>query len=86
MATNMLTLSGASNFVLLGRTAHTSHDEITNHLVQAFCLTTFLRADVSCFGDITNAINAGRRGAQCISGIMHAAGLQVCTCLKMVLA
>ncbi len=62
----MLTLSGASNFVLLGRTAHTSHDEITNHLVQAFCLTTFLRADVSCFGDIANAVNAGRR-----RGAMH---------------
>lgn len=69
---------GASDIVLLGRNARTSPPMAMDKLGRSQCLTTLLRADVSSCSEVAHAISAARHSIHCTSGLLHAAGLQVC--------
>lgn len=78
MTANLSMFLDIRDFILLGRTAHVSNSADFVNLAYAHCLTTVMRADVSCFGEIANAINLVRFRSCCKHDVMHAAGLQVC--------
>ena len=78
MTANLTMFLDTKDFILLGRTAHVFSSADFVNLAYAHCLTTVMRADVSCFEEIANAINLVRLKSCCKSDVMHAAGLQVC--------
>ncbi len=78
MTANLSMLLGTKDFTLLGRTGRLSCSVDFLSLAHADSLTTIMRADVSCFGEIANAINVARPRSYCTKGVVHAAGLQVC--------
>lgn len=73
----MITLFGAPDVLLLGRSGRTAHVEDLAHLAMADCLATIWRTDVSSDVELRSAIAIARRRAHCTRGVLHAAGLQV---------
>ena len=78
MTANPSMFLGTKDFTLLGRTGRLSCNVDFLSLANADSLTTIIRADVSCFGEIANAIRVARTRSHCTKGVVHAAGLQVC--------
>lgn len=73
----MMTLFGAPDVLLLGRSGRTTHVEGLAYLAMADCLATIWRTDVSSDVELRSAIAIARRRAHCTRGVLHAAGLQV---------
>ena len=77
MTANLSMSLGTKDFALLGRTGRLSCSLDFLSLAHANSLTTIMRADVSCFGEVANVINDARTRSYSTKGVVHAAGLQV---------
>ena len=77
MITNMLRLSSAKHVIVWGRIARTTKSFEVDDFGTSHASITFLRADVSCYSEASEAVHSTRSSMRCVGSILHAAGLQV---------